>query len=224
MSVLWYTIPLAVALALSVVPIAVVLLLLLAPDPLPRSIPFAIGSVLGVAVLVTGFAFGASLLPHQSGDDLPPWIHVAEIGIGVCLIATAGILAMRRTDAAPPADRPTLAAAADNLTPVRSFGFGVLLNVRPKSILLTVAAGLAIGTAPLEPVLSGVTVAVFAIIAGSAVTGLVIAYAVGQNRVRPGLGRLRDYLMTHAGLVLRIALLGIGVVLVGVGAVQLLTR
>jgi hypothetical protein len=78
MSVLWYTIPIAVALALSIFPIVAALLLLLAPEPLSRSIPFAVGSVLGVAVLVTAFAIGAGLIPHASDARTPAWVHAVE--------------------------------------------------------------------------------------------------------------------------------------------------
>lgn len=223
MSVLWYTVPLAVALALSVVPIIAVLVLLLAPDPLGRSVPFASGSVLGIAALVTAFAIGASLVPTAAEDEFPPWIHVVEIAVGVCLMVTALVLTLRKRDASP-TERSSIEAATSRLTRSRAFGFGVLMNVRPKSLVLTVAAGLAIGTAPIDPVIGGVTVAVFTLISGSVVAGLVIAYAIGQTRVRPAFARLRHHLETHAGLVLRGALFGTGLVLVIVGIVQLAIR
>lgn len=223
MSVLWYIVPLAVALALSVVPIVAVLLLLLAPEPLARSVPFAAGSVVGIAALVAAFAIGAALVPTAADDEFPPWIHVVEIAVGVLLIAAGVVLFFRRADAAP-ADRSRIEDATRRLTRSRAFGFGILVNVRPKSLVLTVAAGLAIGTAPIDPVMGGLAVVLFTIIAGSVVVGLVIAYAIGQNRVRPVLARLRRFLESHAGLVLRLALLVTGLVLVIVGAIQLVIR
>lgn len=218
MSVLWYTVPIAIALALSVFPIVAVLLLLLAPDPLARSVPFAIGSVLGVAVLVAVFALGASLMPAPE-DEVPRWTHVVEIVVGGCLIAAGIVPAFRKTTPAVTDDR--ISAVTQRLTPRRAFGFGALMNVRPKSILLTVAAGLAIGTAQIDPVTGSLAVLVFAVISGSVVVGLVVTYAVGQTRVRPSLERLRVYLMSHAGLLLWTLLLLLGVVLVIMGVVQL---
>lgn len=220
MSVLWYTIPIAIALALSVFPIAAVLLLLLAPDPLARSVPFAVGTVLGIGVLVAAFALGASLVPTTAEGETPRWTHVVEIALGACLIVAGIVLAFRKN--APATDESArIAAVTDRLTPRRAFGFGLLMNVRPKSILLTIAAGVAIGTAPIDPLAGGVAIIVFAVISGSVVVGLVITYAIGKTRVRPGLERLRVSLMSHAGLLLWLLLLLLGVVLVVLGAVQL---
>jgi hypothetical protein len=220
MSVLWYTIPIAVALALSIFPIVAALLLLLSPEPLSRSVPFAVGSVLGVAVLVTAFAIGASLIPHASESRPPAWVHMVEIAVGAALGVAAVILMARKT-ASPGMDISKIAAATDRLTPGRALGFGLVMNVRPKSLALTVAAGLAIGTAQTDVVSDGVTVPVFTVVAGSTVIGLVAAYAIGQERVRPQLERLRAALSDHAGFVLNIALLCIGLILIAVGVTQL---
>ncbi|KHK98030.1 hypothetical protein LK09_09410 [Microbacterium mangrovi] len=220
MSVLWYTLPIAVALALSIFPIIAALLLLLSPEPLSRSIPFAIGSVLGIAVLVTAFALGASLIPTASESRTPSWVHVVEIVVGAALGIVAAFLLARKT-ASPGMDMSKVAAATGRLTPARALGFGLVMNVRPKSLALTVAAGLAIGTAHVDALSDGVTVLVFTVVAGSTVAGLVIAYAIGQERIRPQLERLRAGLATHAGLVLNAALLCIGVILIGAGVTQL---
>lgn len=221
MSVLWYTIPIAIALALSVVPIVVMLLLLLDPDPLPRSIPFAVGSMLGVAALVTAFALGASLLPSVSDDDFPPWTHIIEIAIGVALFVTGLVLVFRKPGPPKNDDTSKLTTLTRGLTPVRALGFGMLMNLRPKCIVLTIAAGLAIGTAPIDPILGGFAVLLFAVISGAALGGLVIAYAIGKERVRSMLERLRTWLTAHSGVVLRVLLLGLGVILVVVGTLQL---
>lgn len=222
MAVLWYTVPIAVVLALSVFPIVAVLLLLLAPSPLVRSVPFAVGFIIGVVVLVSAFALAAKALPGSSGRQSPPWSHVAEIIVGACLVVFAVVL-MIRPSRPSSMNSSKLADATDKLTKPRSFGFGMLMNVRPKSLVLTLAAGLAIGTAPIDLLTGGLTVLVFAVVAGSTVAGLVVAYAIGTTHVRPGLEWLRNYLTSHAEAVLRFTLLGLGVVLVVVGIVRLVT-
>jgi hypothetical protein len=84
-----------------------------------------------------------------------------------------------------------------------------------------VAAGLAIGTAGVDALSVGVTVLVFTVVAGSTVVGLVVAYAIGQERIRPQLDRLRTGLANNAGFVLNAALLCIGLILIGAGITQL---
>jgi hypothetical protein len=221
MSVFWYTIPIAVALALSIFPIVAALLLLLAPEPLPRSIPFALGSVLGVAVLVTACAIGASLIPTAADTHTPTWVHAVEIVVGLVL-GIVGVTLMARKTSSPGMDISKIAAATGRLTPARALGFGLVMSIRPKSIALTVAAGLAIGTSHDDAVSDGLTVLVFTVIAGSTVIGLVVSYAIGQERIRPRLERLRTALANHAGFVLNAALLCIGLILIGVGGTQLL--
>jgi hypothetical protein len=219
-TVLWYTLPIAVAIALSVFPIVAVLVLLLAPDPMRRSVAFAAGWAAGLLVLVTVFTISAKLTPHERRTPFPPWAHVAEIAIGIVLVVMA-FLVGRQTRRSTPAGVKELSGLASGMTTPRSFAFGLMMNVRPKNIVLTIAAGLAIGAASLELVASTTIVLIVTVVGASTVVGLVIVYAVGKSRVRPGLDRLHRYLVDHAATVLRVLGALIGVALIVIGTVQL---
>ncbi|MFF2487116.1 GAP family protein [Microbacterium sp. NPDC058062] len=220
-TVLWYTIPIALAIALSVFPIVSVLVLLLAPDPMRRSVLFTGGWFGGLLVLVAAFTIGAALVPDAARGPFPPWTHVAEIAIGVVLIVMTLVIGRRarRSDSAKTLD---LQGLTTRMTGPRAFAFGVMMNVRPKNIVLTIAGGLAIGAAALDLVATSTIVVIFTVVAASTVVGLVVVYTVGRTRVRPGLDRLRVFLVDHASLVLQIFGVLVGVLLIVIGTVRLI--
>ena len=220
-TVLWYTIPIALAIALSVFPIVSVLVLLLAPDPMRRSVLFTGGWFGGLLILVAAFTIGAALVPAEARGPFPPWAHVAEIAIGVVLIVMTLVIGRRarRSDSAKTLD---LQGLTTRMTGPRAFAFGVMMNVRPKNIVLTIAGGLAIGAAALDLVATSTIVVIFTVVAASTVVGLVVVYTVGRTRVRPGLDRLRVFLVDHASMVLQIFGVLVGVLLIVIGTVRLI--
>lgn len=221
-TVLWYTLPIAVAIAFSLFPIVAVLVLLLAPDPIRRSAPYAAGWATGLLLLVAVFTVTAKLTPHDARVPFPPWAHIAEIAIGVVLLIASLVVGRRRRSRAPAAGG-NIAGLTGDVQGGRAFVFGLMMNVRPKNIILTIAAGLAIGAATLDLAASATIVVVVTVVGASTVAGLVIVYAVGKGRVRPALDRLRGYLVEHASTVLRVLGVLIGVVLIVVGTVQLIS-
>ncbi|MEV4686770.1 GAP family protein [Microbacterium sp. LWH3-1.2] len=221
-TVLWYTIPIALAIALSVFPIVSVLVLLLAPDPMRRSVLFTGGWFGGLLVLVAAFTIGAALIPDEARGPFPPWAHVVEIVIGVVLIVMTLVVGRRarRADTAKSLD---LSGLANGMTGPRAFAFGLMMNVRPKNIVLTVAGGLAIGAAALDLVATSTIVVIFTVVAASTVAGLVVVCAVGRTRVRPGLDRVRVFLVDHASAVLQVVGVLVGALLIAIGTVRLVS-
>lgn len=216
-SVLWYVLPLAAAVALSIFPILAVVLLLLSGGPARASIGYAIGWSIGIIVLVTAFSAGARLIPKDLSKQMPPWVHYVEIVVGAFLIVEGIVTAVHERRRARAAAPPPWLQAASSLSARRAFGFGVLMNVRPKNLALTLAAGLAIGAAPLTLFAGGALVLLFAVVGVSTVAGLVLAYVLMPQRVQPLLRVLDTWLVSHASLVLKLSIIVIGVVLMAVG-------
>jgi len=219
--VLWYIVPLGLAVALSLFPILAVVLLLLSPSPVPVSVGYLAGWSSGVLVLVTLFTFGARLIPPSSEASMPPWAHVVELVLGAALVV-AGIWRVvadrRRTS---PASPPSWTKAMDHVGPGRAFAFGIAMNVRPKNLTLAVAAGLAIGSASLDVVGSSLAVLIFTAVAVSTVAALVLAYVFGSQSVRPRLERFSDWLVANSSLVLNLSVVLLGALLVGIAVVNL---
>ncbi|MDN5765052.1 MAG: GAP family protein [Humibacillus sp.] len=223
-SVLWYVLPLAAAVALSIFPILAAVLLLLSGGPARASIGYSVGWSLGIIVLVATFAAGARLIPKDLSERTPPWVHYVEILVGAVLIVEGVVTAVHERRRAGAAAPPQWLQAASGLSPRRAFAFGVLMNVRPKNLALTLAAGLAIGAAPLTLIAGGVLVLLFAVVGVSTVVGLVLAYVLMPQRVQPLLKVLDTWLVSHAALVLRLSIIVIGVILVAVGIRDLAGR
>ncbi len=216
-SVLWYVLPLAIAVALSIFPVLAAVLLLLASDPTKPSIGYTLGWSLGIIVLVSTFTVGARLLPGRTSESIPSWVHYVEIVVGAVLILEGTVTAIRLRRRATPAAPPRWLQGTGSLNARRAFAFGVFMNVRPKNVALTLAAGLAIGAAPITPFAGGLAVLLFAVVGVSTVVGLVLAYVLAPRRVRPLLGGLHAWLLSHASLVLRLSVAAIGVLLMTLG-------
>lgn len=218
---LWYVLPLAAAVALSIFPILAAVLLLLSGGPAKAAIGYAIGWSLGIIVLVSTFAAGARLIPNDIAEHVPPWVRYVEIVVGAFLIVEGIVTAVHEYRRARAPAPPQWLQAASGLGARRAFAFGVLMNVRPKNLALTLAAGLAIGAARLTLVAGGVMILLFAVVGVSTVAGLVLAYVLAPQRVQPLLRVLDTWLVSHAALVLRLSVTVIGVVLVTIGTMAL---
>lgn len=220
-SVLWYVLPLGLATALSLFPILAVVLFLLSPSPVPTSIGYLAGWSSGILILATLFTLGARLIPPSTSERMPPWAHVVEIVLGLALVVGGlwRVVAARRR--AKPASVPSWAKAMDRIGPGRAFAFGIAMNVRPKNLTLALAAGLAIGSASLNVVGSSLAVLLFTAVAVSTVAALVLSYVFGSRSVRPRLQRLSDWLVGNSALVLDASVVLVGVLLIGIGIVNL---
>jgi len=218
-SVLWYILPLGVAMALSVLPLLAAVLILLRPDPLPVGVGYLAGWSIGVLVLVTVFTLATSVIPSDRGTSVPGWAHTAEVVLGAALMAW-GVWSIARARSAP-ATAPSWTRALTSIGPRRAAAFGLAMNLRPKNLTLAVAAGLAIGSASLDIVDSGLAIALFTLIGVSTVAALVLSYLFGNRRVRPALERLSSWLLSHASTVLRVSLVVVGAMLVALGASNL---
>lgn len=222
-SVLWYVLPLAVATALSIFPILAAVLLLLSPDPVPTSVGYLAGWSAGVLILVTLFTFGARLIPPSSSEQMPPWAHAVELvlGVGLVVVGIGRIVLGRRRST--PASAPSWTKAMSHLGPRRAFAFGIAMNARPKNLTIALAAGLAIGSASLDILGSGIAVLIFTAVGVSTVAALVLAYVFGSRSLRPRLERLSDWLVAQSSVVLSFSIVLLGAVMVGIGATNLVS-
>jgi hypothetical protein len=222
-SVLWYVVPLGIAMAFSILPILAAVILLLSPRPVPVSVAYLSGWAVGVLLLVTLFTFIARLVPSDASDRTPTWVHIAEIALGAFLVVWGVVALLRARGAEQSAKPPSWTNMLNGIGPWRSFGFGLAMNVRPKNLTLVLAAGLAIGSASLPVVGATLAILIFTVVGISVVGALVLAYLFGDSSVRPLLERLSGWLVSHATVVLWISMMFVGLILVVLGIVHLLT-
>lgn len=214
-----HVVPIAVAVAASSVPILVTLSILLSPNGDRVAGPFLAGWLVGMTALVIGCTLIAQALPRQGSPREPEQaVGIAEIVVGALIIVVA-VVGRFRTPKAGADEPPKWLARMSRLGPGEAFALGAVLNIRPKSLLLVVAAALSIRGAGLTAVESVVVIACFVVIGASTVAVPIVAAKVAPRRTAPRLASMRDWMSRNSrsitGLIL--VVIGVFVIVSGIG-------
>lgn len=212
--------PIAVAVAISSVPISVTVLILLSPNRNRAAVPFLIGWVTGVVAVIVLSALGASALPAppRRGPDLVT--AVLQIMIGTALVVL-GVISLRRSSRSEHTGLPGWLSAVDSFGPLAAFGVAVLLDFRPKGLLLGIAAGLALHGASVNTSEAALLISIYTLIATSTVVVPITASLIAPRRMEPRLVTAHDWLERNGRTLTSSMMLMIGVVILGVGLTQL---
>jgi hypothetical protein len=220
LSALGHLLPIAVAVAVSTLPITVTILILLSPRRNQAAIPFLIGWVAGMTAVVAVSALGASTLLVVPARRAQTSIAIAEIVVGFALLFVAG-LSWRRTARAPADKRSRWIDTLDSVGPVTALGLGVALNLRPKGLLLGVAAGLSIAGSSLKSADAVIVIAIYIAMSSSTVIVPIIVTLLAPARMEPRLILARDWLNQNSGHITVVVLLMVGFVILGDGLSRL---
>ena len=213
--------PLALGIAISPLPIMATTIMLLSPKARGTSVGFLIGWVAGITLMTTLFVVLAQLLPSTRPHTPALITGIVEILLGLLLVG----LAVRTWRARPRAGEkppvPRWINAIDSLTLWRGLAVGFVYSAcRPKNLLISLAAGVVIGSAGLRLAPSAIVLVIFIVFAASTIAAPVVAYFSGAPRVTTGLEGLREWLLRNVATVTSTALLFLGVVIVGMGISQ----
>ncbi|MCD5348322.1 GAP family protein [Agromyces sp. H3Y2-19a] len=214
-----HVVPIAVAVAASSVPILVTLSILLSPNGDRVAGPFLAGWLVGMTALVIGCTALAQVLPRQGSQREPEQaVGIAEIIVGALIIVVA-IVGRLRAPRTPADQPPKWLGRISRLGPGEAFTLGAVLNIRPKSLLLVVAAALSIRGAGLTAVESVVVIACFVVIGASTVAVPIVSAKVAPRRTAPRLTSMRDWMSRNSrsitGLIL--VVIGVFVIVSGIG-------
>lgn len=222
MTLLVHLVPLAVALAISSVPIMVTIFILLSKNRTRAAMPFLIGWVLGIVIVVCLAALLSRAVPTARTERQPETaVGIAEIIVGVALFALA-VFNWFHPRAKAASATPKWLQSSTNMGPWPALGLGLILNARPKSILLAIAAGLSLHADADQPTQVVVGVLVYTVIAASTVAIPIIATAAAPSRMEPKLVSAHEWLGRngHVLTCLILALVGVFVVVMGIGRLQ----
>lgn len=197
-------VPLALVVALSPFSIIPGILVLHTPRPRPTSLAFLAGWTLGIAGVTAAFV-GAADLAHGLGSQpaSAPYVRIA-IGIGlICWALYRWVTRKRSTE------NPRWLTAMTTIGPRRAFLTAATLTVaNPKVLLMSAAAGMAIGTSSLRTEGAWVAVATFTVLAASTVAAPVLAFQIAGDRFDGPLSRLKNWMeQNHAALIAAILFL-----------------
>lgn len=221
LSALGQVLPIAVAVAFSSVPITATILILLSPKRNISGTAFLIGWLAGLTFVVVAATFGARSLPIASVRTQDTAFGVAEVVIGAALVIFGIVSALRAVRRPAPAQGARWLSAVKSFGPRPSFGLAVVLNVRPKGLLLGVAAGLAIGSERMPIGNAVFAVAFYVVISASTVAIPIVSTIAMPELMQPRLVRAQEWLELHGRLVTALLMGLIGVVILGAGLGQL---
>jgi hypothetical protein len=220
LSAVGHILPVAIAVALSSVPIMTVLLILLSPNRARTSLPFLIGWTLGILIVVSIFSLGAFALPDApKGSDVAA--GVVQIVIGAALVIFSFILWRRAARHPKSTDVPKWLGAVGSLGRWPVFGIALVLNVRPKAILLAAAASVAIRSENLSVGSASIVIGIYTVIGMSTVAIPVIYALAAPVKAEPRLTTVRDWIVKNNRILTILIMLMVGFVIVGNGLTKL---
>jgi hypothetical protein len=222
MPAIGHILPFAVAVALSSVPIMATIFILLSPNRRRSALPFLIGWVLGLFVVVVLCTLLAQAVPTARLPRQPDTVVGAiEILVGAALVGLAVFTLRRARHRTTEVALPKWLKSSGSLGPWSSFGLAFILNVRPKALLLAVAAGLTV-RADAESLSDAlVAVVVYTLIACSTVAVPIVATLVAPARWEPRLVSARGWLIHNGEALGSVIGIVIGVVIIGMGIARL---
>ena len=217
MQAIGHLLPFAVALALSAVPILATLFILLSPNRSRSAMPFLIGWVAGIFVVAALCTLVAQAVPAARSPRRPDTVIGAlEIIIGAALIVLA-IFSFRRARKRAATPIPNWLKSSGSLGPWSSLGLALVLNIRPKALLIAIAAGLTVRADADTLTDALIALAIYTVIAASTVAVPIIATIAAPERTEPKLVSGRDWLIRNGEAITSIIGVVIGVVIVGMG-------
>jgi hypothetical protein len=216
LAVIGQLLPIALAVALSTVPITAVITILLSQQS-RAALPFMLCFFAGTFVVTSLFSLGLRAVPLRTTRGAEVWFAVFEVIIGLAIVTYAIVIFARRHLSTAPEEMPRWLRAVGKLRPWQAAGLGLILSVRPKSLLLTAAAGLVIGPARLSTSEFVVAILVFVILGTSTVTVPVILALARPAAARRPLRAAERWITRNSRTVTVIVALVIGKVLVGNG-------
>jgi Sap, sulfolipid-1-addressing protein len=215
-----HILPIAVAVALSSVPIMATIVILLSPNKDRSSLPFLIGWVFGIAATIVAFTFLAQFVPAPSVRRSQPAVGALLIVIGLGLLIHA-IVVWRRGPKEASGGIPKWLSAVGSLGPWQAFGLAFLMNLRPKAILLSAAAGLSLRADGLSVNEGWIVIAAYTVISASPVAFMIVGSRIRPRRAEQWLVGARDWTTANNRLVTTLIMLIVGVVIIGNGLSRL---
>lgn len=207
--------PLAIAAALSSVPISATIFILLAESRTRSGLAFLAGTVLGAFATVALATVAGQALPGRERQH-EALVGRLEVVIGLAMVLL-GVMTLLRRNRAVGGGSAGWLDGIGTVGTLPVFGIGLALNLRPKAVLLTVAAGLAISGAHLQSDDNLLLVTVYTAIATCTVVVPILATILFPQRMEPRLVGAKGWIAGHSTAVGASMLILIGAFVAAVG-------
>lgn len=200
----------AVGILISPFPIVGLILILLSNKARINSIFYTLGWIIGniVIFLIGLFVMGSAV--NTSGDQ-SMLVKIVLIVLGVLLILLGAHDFTKRPKKGEKADTPKWFAKMSNIKPGGAMIFAFLLSaVNPKNMLLSLTAGVSVGTLNLVGGQETMAIILFGIIACCSIYIPTIAFLIAGVRLNNVLDSTRKWLIQNNSLIMALLFLFIG--------------
>jgi len=210
--------PLAVGVAISPLAIITVILMLASKRAKSNSLLFVIGWILGLVVVGSIGLFAAETQDLSLGTGASLAVLVIRFSLAALLL----FFAYRQWQKRPkPGHEPTLPKwllSLDSFTPIKALGFAFLFSaLKPKNLILTVAAALDIAQSTFSNVQSVMALALFVVIASTSVAAPVVLFLVLGEKATWMLEGLKRWFVQNNATIMFVLLLVFGAILIAEG-------
>lgn len=207
---------LGVGVALSPLAVIAVVLMLAAPGGTLRAGAFTAGWVLGLAVVGTVVLAVADGADAGEGGAPADRVAIVKILVGCALVIVAARQWRGRPSGEEDPELPGWASAVDTLSAPRAAGLAVLFaSVKPKNLLLTIGAALAIAETGASTGDQAIALAVFVAL-GTLAPGIPLGiHVLLRDRGAAVLGRLREWMVRENATIIAVLCLVLAAKLIG---------
>ncbi len=210
-----------VGVALSPLAIVAVVVMLVAPRGAGPACAFAAAWAASLAI-VAAVALVVAEEAHASDTGGPAtWVSAVKIVVGALLVFFGSRGWRRRAPDEGDAPAPGLMRRLDGVTARGAAGLAALFVVKPKNLLLSIAAGLAVAQVGPGAWGGAVAVAVFVALGSAGVGAPLVIHAAMPLRGRDVLVGLRDWMVRENAAIVAVLSLVIAAKLVGDAVVAL---
>jgi hypothetical protein len=218
--VLGVLLPLALAVALSSVPLSAIVVILLSPRAKQSGPAFLAGWILGLAIVTIAFVIGIAQIPTATLVINQSAVGSIEILIGGALVAL-GVFTIVRGPVSEKRPMPEWLRRLGRIGPWPAFGIALLLNVRPKALILAFTAGLAMGSTRMSTTEQVVVIVIYVLLGASTVIIPVVMQRFAPEATAKRLTSGRGWLSRNSRAITIIVSLMVGVVIIGDGLSRL---
>ncbi len=194
---------LGIGVALSPAAIITVILMLAAREGRASALAFVAGWMVSLGVLGTIVLLVADGADARRNDSPADWVVALQIVLGGLLLVVAVRQWRSRTEAE--SEPAAWMQKVDTLTPLRAIGLAVLLaSVKPKNLILTVSAAIAIAETGVSGSAQAGALAVFVLL-GTLGPGIPLAISLFmRERAAVVLGGVRDWMVRENATIIAV--------------------
>ena len=210
--------PYALAAAISVAPIIAIILMLVTPKAKTNGTAFAVGYVLGFALIGTIVLLLSSGKNYSSSSGPTQTASIIKLLLGLLLLVAAVREWRGRPKEGEKPKMPKWMGAIDSFTAAKALGIGILLSaVNPKNLAMSIATALSIAQANIPTGQEIGVLIIYIVLGASTVLAPVVVYVAMGDRAARILGGWRTWLADNNTVLTALLLLVFAVVLIGKG-------